>query len=461
MRIFHERLAAFRHRLAGEAHSGLAGVLGRYLPARQRRELRRCGQRKRVFKPMVTFWNFLAQVLSPGQPCREAVRQVQASRRRCRQPANASGTGGYCKARARLPEAVLRQTWQAVARQLAMAAPASGRWLGLRVGVVDGTGVSMPDTPDNQRAWPQPSGQKRGCGFPAASLLGLFSLATGAVCDLALGTLRHSELALLPQLWGTLAANFDLLLGDRHFGSFATFCALRQCGLHGVFRLHQRRTLDWHRGRRLGRHDRLFVWRRPRQLRWWLPQPAPETITIRVLKILVPVPGFRTTVVFLSTTLLDHRRFPAEAIAALYRHRWEVELCFRHIKTAMHMEVLRCLDPEMVRRELHMHLTAYNLIRTLMFQAALAHGQDPGRISFKGTCDALRQWAPHLAATAAKPALYRHLFRTLLEILAGDLVPLRPDRSEPRAVKRRKKNYQLLTKPRHLMGNLPHRNHPK
>lgn len=412
-------------------------------------------------RPMVTFWNFMAQTLSPGRPCRESVRQVQASRRRRGQPVNSSRTGGYCLARARLPEAVLRQTWQAVARQLATAAPASGRWLGLRVGVVDGTGVSMPDTPANQRAWPQSSGQKRGCGFPAANLLGLFSLATGTVCDLALGTLRHSELALLPRLWSTLTANFDLLLGDRHFGSFATFCALRQCGLHGVFRLHQRRALDWRRGRRIGRHDRLFVWRRPSQLRWWLPQPPPETITVRVLKIIVPVPGFRTTTVFLATTLLDHQRFPAEALAALYRRRWEVELRFRHIKTDMRMEVLRCLKPEMVRREIHMHMIAYNLIRAVMLQAALAHGQDPGRISFKGTCDALRQWAPHLAATATEPALCCHMLRTLLKIIAEDLVPLRPNRSEPRAVKRRPKNYQRLTRPRHLMGNLPHRNHPK
>jgi hypothetical protein len=165
-------------------------------------------------------------------------------------------------------------------------------------------------------------------------------------------------------------------------------------------------------------------------------------------------------VVFVSTTLLDPKCFPAEALADLYRRRWNVELFFRHIKTTMRMDVLRCLSPEMIRRELHMHLIAYNLIRALMGQASLVHAADISRISFKGTCDALRQWAPHLAFAAAKPAIYRQMLRALFRTIAADIVPDRPNRSEPRAVKRRPKNYHRLTKPRHLMGNLPHRNRP-
>jgi hypothetical protein len=275
---------------------------------------------------------------------------------------------------------------------------------------------------------------------------------------LAHGTLHNAEQTLSLQLWNALAHGFDLLLGDRHFGSFANFCALRLCGLHGVFRLHQARKIDWRTGRRLGKYDRLLTWNKPAKLSWWLPLPIPESITVRILRVCVAVPGFRTRVIFVSTTLLDPKLFPAEAIADLYRRRWQVELFFRHIKTTMHMDVLRCLSPEMIRRELHMHLIAYNLIRALMLQAACAHAADLDRISFKGTGDALRQWAPHLALVAAQPALYRRLFRALLQTLAQDLVPLRPDRSEPRAVKRRRKNYHLLTKPRHQMGNLPHRN---
>jgi hypothetical protein len=455
-----QMLPGFHRQLAGEALSPLAGLVGCWIPAPWRARLRGSGVRKRVFTAMTTFWNFLSQVLSPAQSCRETVRQVQAARYRRRKPAIAAGTGAYCQARAKLPARLLQELWQSIASQLAGAATPAMRWRNLRVAVVDGTTLSMPDTPANQAAWPQSSNQKRGCGFPIMKLVGLFSLSTGAVCALACGTLHHAEHALFVKLWRALTGHFDLLLGDRNFGSFATFCALQRAGLHGVFRLHQARKIDWRRGQRLGKHDRVVRWKKPPKLSWWLPLPIPESIPVRVIRVCVAIPGFRTHVTFLSTSLLDPKRFPAEALADLYRRRWGVELFFRHIKTAMHMDVLRCRSPRMIRREVHMHLIAYNLIRALMLQAALAQAADLSRVSFKGTCDSLRQWAPHLACVAAQPALYRKMFRALIRIVAQDRVPHRPDRSEPRAVKRRPKNYHRLTKPRHLMGNLPHRNRP-
>lgn len=454
-------LQCFHQRLAGEALSNLAGVAGDWIPAPMRTRLRRSGQRKRIYTPMATFWNFLAQVLSPTQPCRETVRQIQAARHRRHNSTTSSGTASYCQARRRLPETLLQHVWEAIAGKLAGATTTAMMWMGLRVAVVDGTTISMPDTAENQAQWPQPSSQKTGCGFPIMKLVGLFSLSTGAACALACGTLYNAEHALFVQLWSALTNGFDLLLGDRNFGSFATLAALRLCGLHGVFRLHQARNIDWRKGQRLGKYDRIVTWQKPAKLSWWLPLPAPQSITVRILKVCVAVPGFRTRIVFVSTTLLDPKLFPAEAIAELYRRRWQVEIFFAHIKTTMHMDVLRCRSPQMIRRELHMRMIAYNLIRALMLQAALAHNTDLGRISFKGSCDALRQWSPHLAFVAHQPLLYRRLLRNLLQTLAEDLVPYRPNRSEPRAVKRRRKNYHLLTKPRHQMGNLPHRNRPQ
>jgi hypothetical protein len=457
------RLQTFHQRLARESCSNLAGMFGSWIPSDMRRRLRGCGKRRCVFPPMITFWNFLAQVLTPAQPCRETVRQIQAARRlRCK-PRISSCTGGYCQARRRLPEALLECIWQANARRLATEAIPAMLWRGLRVAVVDGTASSMPDTPENQKVWPQPSGQKPGCGFPVMKLVSLFSMATGAAHALVTGTLHDSEYSLFARLWNGFVANFDLLLGDRGFGSFAVFAALQIHGRWGVFRMHGRRKMDWRKGRRLGKFDRVITWDRPkaRDLIWWLPQPIPDAITVRVVRVCVPVPGFRTPVVFLTTNLLDARQFPATALAELYRRRWQVELFFRHIKTTMRMDVLRCLSPEMIRRELHMHMIAYNLIRTLMFHSALAEHIPIDRISFKGTTDTLRQWAPHLAHAATIPARYRQLFRSLLATIALDIVPLRPNRSEPRAVKRRPKNYHRLTRPRHLMGNVPRRNHPK
>lgn len=455
------RLPLFHRRLAGEGLSHLAGILGHWIPSQQLTGLRRCGQRRRVFTPLITFWSFLSQVLSPAQPCRETVRQVQASRRRRGKHLNSSATGAYCQARRRLPETLLEETWQAIASHLADASSSTMFWMGLRVAVVDGTTVSMPDSAVNQAVWPQPQAQQPGCGFPVMKLVGLFSLATGAIHALVTGNLHHNEHSLFIHLWSTLTSSFDVLLGDRLFGSFATFGALRCSHRHGVFRLHQRRKIDWRLGRRLGKFDRLVQWPKPPKLTWWLPQPVPESLTIRILKVCVPIAGFRTQVLFLATDLLDPRQFPADTLAELYRRRWQIELFFRHIKSTMGMDVLRCLSPEMIRRELHMHLIAYNLIRTLMLQAAQAYTTPLSRISFKGSCDTLRQWAPHLAFTAAIPNLYRRLFRSLLQTMAKDVVPWRPNRSEPRAVKRRPKNYQRLTRPRHLMGNLPHRNRPK
>jgi len=451
----------FHRRMAGEALSNLPGVLGGHIPEQQLDRLRQVGHRQRIFTPLATFWNFLAQVLSPAQPCRETVRQIQATRRRRHKCSISPATGAYCQARRRLPVDVLRATWQAIAAQLSNASSSKLLWRGLRVGVVDGTTISMPDTAANQAVWPQSSVQKPGCGFPVMKLVGLFSLATGAVRDLITGSLHNAEQALFPQLWNTLISEFDVLLGDRNFGSFAIFGALRYFGLHGVFRLHHRRKVDWRKGKRLGKFDRLLSWNQPPKLMWWLANPVPDSIEIRVLKVCVPIAGYRTRVLLVATDLLDPKQYPATALADLYRRRWQVELFFRHIKTTMHMDVLRCKSPEMIMRELHTHMIAYNLIRALMLQSALTYATPLCRISFKGSCDTLRQWAPHLALVAATPAPYRRLFRSMLKVLAADVVPLRPNRSEPRAVKRRPKNYQQLTKPRHLMGNLPRRNRPK
>jgi len=324
---------------------------------------------------------------------------------------------------------------------------------------VDGTTISMPDTSANQKPWPQPSSQKPGCGFPIMKLVAVFALATGAIHAVASGSLHNAEHAMLPSLWSCLKAGFDLLLGDRNFGSYANFCTLGRLGLHGVFRLHQGRKMDWRTGVRLGPKDRLVVWRRPPKLHGSKRQPIPETITVRVLMFHVQFPGFRTQTVFLATDLTDPIRFPPETLARLYLMRWRVELFFAHIKTSMRMDVLRCRTPRMVNRELHMYLIAYNAIRALMLEAASRSTVALDRISFKGACDTLRQYAPHLAAIGNSPPAYRRLLRSMFDALANDLVPLRRPRSEPRAVKRRPKNYHRLTRPRHQMGNLPHRNY--
>ena len=452
----------YHRRLAGESASTLAGVIGRLIPKDGMIRLRTGTKRRRVFTPVVTFWNFLAQTLSPGQACRETVQRVQAARGRRRQSAISSATGAYCRARHKLPIPLLASLWPSMASALDTRTPTTRLWLGLRVAVLDGSTLSMPDTPENQAEWPQPSTQKPGCGFPVMKLLAVFSLASGALHSIAIGSLHNAEHALLqtPSV-ETALAQFDVALGDRIFGSFVTFWRLMAAGRHGVFRMHQGRKIDWRKGKRIGPNDRVMTWIKPLKHSWTGPNPLPESITVRVLRLTIAAPGFRTRMVVLVTDLLDPIRYPAHALAELYLARWRVELFLRDIKITLGMDILRCLTPSMILRELHMHLIAYNAIRSLMADAADWAPTSLDRISFKGTCDAIRQWAPDLAATAlAGPSRYAKLLCLFFRTLAGNRVPWRPERSEPRAVKRRPKNYHLLTKSRHLMRNLPHRNRP-
>jgi hypothetical protein len=425
------------------------------------------GSRERVFSKQVTFWAFVAQILSPGTACREIVRRVEAwwQETRSDQPAPSSSTSAYCQARARLEPAALRLIRGEVAFALEKNVLKDERWLsGRTVKIVDGTGLSMPDTAENQALWPQSSAQEPGCGFPMLKLVGLFSLSSGAILESAWGSQRVHESTLFRGLWSNLQKG-DILLADRGFSSYAAIAGLlQQRGVDSVMRLHQMRKSDFRTGRRLGPDDRLVVWQKPQRTEAWTEEEyaaLPETLTLRMIRLKVTSPGLRTKSVVLVTTLLDEATYPAEELRKLYGRRWQVELHFQQIKTHLAMDVLRCKSPELIEREVLMHQITYNLVRSLMQRSAHLHHVLLGRISFKGTLDTLRHWAPLIAAADQTPRVQQKLIGQMLALIAGDPVPERPGRSEPRAKKRRGKNYQLLTKPRGQMGNLPRRNRPK
>jgi hypothetical protein len=411
----------------------------------------------------VTFWAFLSQTLSPSGSCREAVRKALAYLASSGRTGS-SATSAYCQARGRLPETVIRAACVRTAEAMEVPLKRRERWCGRRVRVVDGTTVSMPDTPENQCEYPQPPGQKRRCGFPVMRVVALFSLASGGLLDAAFGSLGVGEQGLFQRLWNRLGPG-DVLLGDRAFGSYAQIALLKGLRVDGVFRLHQRRTPDFRTGRRLGRRDHIVRWTKGNARPAWLSPEllalVPVQLLVREMEIVIPCKGFRTQKLFIVTTLLDAKRFGKSDIGDLYRRRWRVELFLRDIKTTLGADVLRCRTPAMVRRELWMHFTAYNLVRWLMVCAAQENGVDPARISFKGTLDTLRVWAPRIASLAHRPRLVRKMTRLLLHYIAHDLVPHRPHRAEPRARKRRPKNYALLTRPRHLFVDIPHRNRYK
>jgi hypothetical protein len=412
--------------------------------------------RDRFWNPLQTIWTFLLQVLHDGSSCREAVAMVLAQGAAAEgNPKVSDDPSAYCQARGRLPLAVLGRGVLTVGRHLRDNLQDIHTWCGKHVWLVDGTSCSMSDTPSLQAAFGQPDGQAKGCGFPVARIVAMFCWASGAVLEAAIGPYRQSEISLWRSLWHLLRPG-EIVLADRYYCTYTDIAGLLARGCDCVFRLHQRRERNFGKGERLGKNDWLVQWGRPtsrQRARGTTPQQweaLPTQITVRLLRFAVDIPGFRSHTIFVATTLLDPDAYPAPKIAALYRDRWLIELRLRDIKITLGMDVLRGKTPDIVRKEILMHMLAYNILRALMWQAAAKHGRDLHRLSFAGTVDRLNALMPYLWLFQGTHKA-RTLFALLLQWIAHDLNPDRPNRIEPRAVKRRPKQYPLLNKPRNQM----------
>lgn len=392
--------------------------------------------RDRLYPPAVTVWVFLSQVLDATHCCRQAVARFLAWRVGQGLAPCAADAGGYCKARGRLPEGLLARLARDAGRRPQDEAPDGWRWRGRTVKVVDGTTVALPDTPANQRDYPQPRSQKPGVGFPLVRLVVLFTLATGTALDAALGPYRGKqtgESALFRGLHDRLEAG-DVLLADRYYCSYFELALVGERGCDAVFRMHQRRRVDFRRGRRLGPSDHVVTWAKPARPEWLAPEEyarLPAVREVREVRVWINRPGYRTRVLVVATTLLDPKAFPWREAAALYGARWYAELDLRAIKDTLQMGVLRGKTPAMARKEVWAHLLAYNLIRGLMAQAAQEAGLLPWQVSFAGAVQTAVAFAP-LAWTAEEGA-WEGIARRLLAALAEHRVNDRPGRIEPRA----------------------------
>lgn len=416
--------------------------------------------RRRCFPPGRTFWLFLGQVLSADGSCRETLRGFQLWLAQDGRAESSASTSGYCQARGRLGLKAIALAHRQLAEKFAQQSEGIGLWCGRRVKVVDGTCLSMPDTPANQRAYPQQRAQKPGCGFPIMRMAAFFCLATGALLDWEKGDYHTAERTLFRRLWRTLKPG-EVLLGDRGFGSYAELFYLLRRGVDCVVRKPEANSKQRKVIERISKNDRIVDWLKTGVRPQWVGREqwreVPERMPIREIKLQIARCGWRTKKLTVVTTLLDPKDFPAQAIAELYLRRWRVELYFREIKVVMGMDVLKCKSPAMLEKELAMRVIAYNLVRAVMLQAALKHGPALSTISFKGTVAALRQWAPAFARQNISAAKRQAIYDALLLWLAKDQLPSRPGRSEPRAVKRRPKPYQILNKPRHQFKETPHR----
>ena len=419
----------------------------------------KANSRDRIYTRSRTFWSMLWQGFNPKASGREVVRQLQALFELYGGPSVSEDDGAYCRAKARLPLSEFPKALGATAQAADKLAPAPTLLRGRAVKVADGSTLTAPDTPKNRKAYPPLQSPEP--NFPMLRVMVLFSLLSGAVLSLASGDLHTAELPMLYQMFHLLAPN-DILLADRGFGNFVLLALLGHFKPGVDFIGRSARHADGRRRlKRLGANDWLVVWKKGCNPSQWLPKliglALPRQITVRIVRGSCYVKGFRVRRVTLVTTLLEAEVYPTRDILQTYLRRWRLEMCLDDLKTTLEMQLLRSRTPEMLQKEVYTHLIAHNLLRCTMAQAASEHSVSLERISFKGTLDALRQFAQAMSLARSKTKRCQ-LWAKLLQTLARDRVPERPGRREPRAVKGVKNKYPRLSRPRHLFRDRPKRN---
>lgn len=411
--------------------------------------------RERLFPPTETLAMFVTQTLSADRSCQHVVNQAAVQRLVTGLPVCSTHTGGYCRARQRLPLEMVSGLTRYLGQQIDQQLPDEWRWHGRRVRLVDGTTVTMPDTSENQADYPQQRGQKEGLGFPICRVVGITCLASGALLNASVGRFNGKggdEQTLLRSIQETLEYD-DILIGDAFFPTFFFIAAMLDRGVDILMEQMgaRKRVTDFRRGKSLGQRDHLIEIKKPKKKPDWMSatayQAAPEIITVREIKA-----GGKV----MLTTMTCPKTASKADLKALYKQRWEVELDIRHIKETMGMNILSCKTPEMVLKEIWVYLLAYNLIRLLMVQAAFATNITPRKISFKHCLQLWLLWS-QMADTSDDEQIV-----ALCTLMAQQRVGNRPGRIEPRSVKRRPKAYPLLTAPRsQARENVRKFGHPK
>lgn len=404
---------------------------------------------RRIFDPMVTIWAFLSQVLDAEKSCHNAVSRVIAWLSTENVELPSTDTSAYCQARLRLPEKLLEKLAFFSGEKLEEQCTSEQLWCGRHVKIIDTTTVTMADTKENQLRYPQASSQKVGCGFPIAKVAVIFSLATGALVSSLIDILNVGDIKLARLLYEFFNPG-DVLLGDRAFCSYADFYWIKNLGCDAVIRKNNGHLQNFETGYLINKQDRIVTWRKPKNCPRGITKEQfaalPKTITVREISYNVNVPGFRTQQVTLVTTLLDTQQFPTHELIELYHQRWNIEVNLKHLKTSLGMDILRSKTPEMVRKEIYAYFLAYNLLRSLMWEAGNVYCVPPLRLSLQGTRNHLNNFLT--AFFSVSHTKIPKIYRSLLKIIIHKVVPSRPNRVEPRKVKRRPKAYPWMKEPR-------------
>jgi putative transposase len=420
-----------------------------------------------IFTPRLTVWAWLSQVIFPDKSTAAACARVAVLLLALSRPRWSQDTGVYCRARSHLSAPSLQELAEGLADRLDQAAPEAWRWHGLNVKLGDGTTIILPDTQENQAAFPQMASQKKGLGFPILRLVALLSLATGVISGMAWGPYQGKgtgETALMRALLGRLKPD-DVVVLDRYYGNYWMIALLLAAGVHICVRVHHHKKCDFRKGKRLGHLDHVVSWTRPKRPEWMSEQEYqdfPQELTLREIAIDLSERGYRSERVVVVTDLRDANAYPKDDIAELYKWRWQVEVDLRHIKATLQMRELSCKTPERVAAELWTHALAHNLVRKVMAQAALyqrpskrpsrlrrggaAAPLTPRQISFKAALQQLQSnWQ---TLNTAEADAYKQTAEQILTTLAGKRLRQRPGRQEPRAVKKRPSNRPVLTEAR-------------
>lgn len=435
-------------RFAARFAQGVGSALSKVIPEREMFKWieEEAGRfRERVYGPVQVLVMFIEQVLGADQSCQDAVARGLSQRVALGQTACSLNNGPYCKARRRLKLGFVKRLGREVGQRLTAAQTDAWRWRGREVKLVDGTTVSMPDTVPNQVVYPQSKTQKAGIGFPLARVVAVISLSCGAVLEWAVGPSKGKGTGETAMLWA-LTPHFratDVVVMDRYFSGYFLMAWLIQHQVDVVVRQHQQRSTDFRRGIRLGKRDHVVRWRRPQRPTWMSAEDyetMPTSLKLRETRM-----GGITLV----TTFTSDKEVDKLELFALYKARWQIELDLRSIKTVMQMEILRCKTPAMVEKEIAVHLLAYNLVRTIMAQAAAFGHVEPRKLSFKAALQLLREFGDNLrhAPKSRRVVCVQILLTGILQLR----LRYRPNRVEPRAVKRRPKPFPLLTKPRNVL----------
>jgi hypothetical protein len=424
-------------------------------------------QRQRSFGHIPVFWAWLAQILEANASCSKAVGLIQSWCRVCKLPIPSSCTSSYCQARQRIQVDFLKQIHDRIITRLGCHVNTRNQWQGFTLKAMDGSSVQLMDTEANQELYPQPSSQKPGCGFPVMGIVGLLNLSHGGWEHIE--TCRYSDhdskaaAKLVKHL-----QNGDLLLADRAFCSYELIASSLARGCEVLMRLHQARSkaLDWKQGKRIGPNERIVTWKRPQHRvgstlsadQW---KRLPETLTLRLIRFGYENRDGNKARMILVTSLLEYKKYPELELAQLYHQRWDIELKLRDLKTTLGMEGFDVKSPEMAHKTLWMSVIAFNLMRSLMQKAAGNTGKPVWHISFKGVLDLVCASHESIRCCAGMPRKKAIAMAQFIDICSTKLIDIRPFRREPRARKRRPKNFQLLSELRNQFKEITHRSRYK